>query len=299
MISRKVLWSGIVVVLLGARTVVAAPITFTGNVANDFNPQTNPGVTIITDATHDNNPIHIAQPSWMTDSGLVSGWNIKDMRLDYNAATDTMYVGVNTYGVAGNVDGNGTPGVPDPRLTAAGRYRPGKLRRRQVDGRRFRAPDRHLQPHEPADSRDRRRHFRQQSPIRPGSRWVQRHELRAEWRFWDWQPRSGDQFRQHHRRRGWEISRSIPACSIPASSSRSPISARSLGSIPPTAWSSASKTVRSIASSPGRIPWWEPFPRRSKFRSRRPGWSGRAWPVVWPGGDTAARGGTGPEPSLA
>ncbi len=31
-----------------------------------------------------------------------------------------MYVGVNTYGVAGNVDGNGTPGIPDPRLTAAG-----------------------------------------------------------------------------------------------------------------------------------------------------------------------------------
>ena len=48
----------------------------------------------------------------MTNSGLVSGWNIKDIRLDYNAATDTMYVGVNTYGVAGNVDGNGTPGSP-------------------------------------------------------------------------------------------------------------------------------------------------------------------------------------------
>jgi len=114
------LWSGIAVALLGAQTVAAAPITFTGNVANDFNPQTTPGVVVITDPTHDNDPIHIAQPSWMTDSGLVSGWNIKDLRLYYNAATDTMDVGVNTYGVAGNVDGNGTPGVPDPRLIAAG-----------------------------------------------------------------------------------------------------------------------------------------------------------------------------------
>jgi hypothetical protein len=120
MVGRKVLWSGIAVALLGARTVVAAPITFTGNVANDFNPQTNPGVVVITDSTHENDPIHIAQPSWMTESGLVSGWNIKDLRLDYNSSTDTMYVGVNTYGVAGNVDGNGTPGIPDPRLTASG-----------------------------------------------------------------------------------------------------------------------------------------------------------------------------------
>jgi hypothetical protein len=121
MVSRIVLrWSLIVVALLGAQTVVAAPITFTGNVANDFNPQTNPSVVVITDSTHQNDPIHIAQPSWMTESGLVSGWNIQDLRLNYNAATDTMYVGVNTYGVAGNVDGNGTPGIPDPRLTAAG-----------------------------------------------------------------------------------------------------------------------------------------------------------------------------------
>jgi hypothetical protein len=105
--------------LLGARSVAAAPITFTGNVATDFS-QTIPGVVVITDSLHDNSPVHIAQPAWMTAGGLVSGWNIKDVRLDYDAKTDTMYVGVNTYGVAGNVDGNGTPGSPDPRLTAAG-----------------------------------------------------------------------------------------------------------------------------------------------------------------------------------
>jgi hypothetical protein len=106
--------------LIGARSVSADPITLTGNVATDFNPQTKPGVVVITDSLHQNDPSHIAQPAWMTSAGLVSGWNIKDVRLDYNAATDTMAVGVNTYGVAGNVDGNGTPGMPNPLLTQAG-----------------------------------------------------------------------------------------------------------------------------------------------------------------------------------
>jgi hypothetical protein len=77
-------------------------------------------VVTITDSIHENNPIHIAQPDWMTSSGLISGWNIKDVALYYNSSTDTMYVGVNTYGVAGNVDGNGTPGTPDQRLTQQG-----------------------------------------------------------------------------------------------------------------------------------------------------------------------------------
>jgi hypothetical protein len=121
MVGRTVVRTTVIAIaLLAARSVSAGPITFTGNVANDFNPQTTPGVVTITDSIHENDPVHIAQPSWMTQSGLVSGWNIKDVALYYNASTDTMYVGVNTYGVAGNVDGNGTPGSPDPRLTAAG-----------------------------------------------------------------------------------------------------------------------------------------------------------------------------------
>jgi len=118
MVGRMVLRIGMLAVgLLVARSAAADPITFTGNVANDFNPATNPDVVVI---PHSDTPIHIAQPAWMTNSGFVSGWNIQDVRLDYNPKTDTMYVGVNTFGIAGNVDGNGTPGVPDPRLTAAG-----------------------------------------------------------------------------------------------------------------------------------------------------------------------------------
>jgi len=112
------------VALLAARSAAADPITFTGNVANDFNPATNPDVVVI---PHRDTSIQggvlqdaVAQPAWMTSSGLISGWNIQDIRLNYDAKTDTMYVGVNTSGIAGNVDGNGTPGVPDPRLTASG-----------------------------------------------------------------------------------------------------------------------------------------------------------------------------------
>jgi hypothetical protein len=104
-------------VLVCAQSVTAGPITFNGNVTNDFNPATNSSVVVI---PHSTVPDHIAQPAWMTNSGLVSGWNIKDIRLDYNAQSDTLYVGVNTFGIAGNVDGNGMPGTPDPRLTAAG-----------------------------------------------------------------------------------------------------------------------------------------------------------------------------------
>src|SRR5207253_1312776 len=101
----------------------ADPITLTGNVATDFSynasgtGSTNPSVDII---QHSNAPVHIAQPQWMTNSGFVSGWNINNIAVGYDSHSDTLYVGVKTFGIAGNVDGNGTPGSPDPRLTAAG-----------------------------------------------------------------------------------------------------------------------------------------------------------------------------------
>jgi len=122
MAGRKALrYSLIVAVLLGARSVGAAPITFTGNVASDFNPATNPDVVVI---PHSDTPVHIAQPAWMTQVGLVSGWNIQDIRLSYNPSTDTMYVGVNTFGIAGDVDGKGLIGKSDPQLTNAGGSNP-------------------------------------------------------------------------------------------------------------------------------------------------------------------------------
>jgi len=96
-------------------------LTFTGNVANDFNPATNPGVVVI---PHSDVPVHIDQIEWMNQAGLVSGWNIKDIRLDYDPTHDTMYVGVNTFGIAGDVDGKGLIGKPDPQLTDSGGSNP-------------------------------------------------------------------------------------------------------------------------------------------------------------------------------
>jgi hypothetical protein len=104
MVGRNVFRCCLVgVALFGARSATAEPITFTGSVASDFNQATNPGVVVITNNVDQNDPIHIAQPTWMTDAGLVSGMNIKEVALNYNAAVDTMYVGVETWGVAGYV----------------------------------------------------------------------------------------------------------------------------------------------------------------------------------------------------
>jgi MYXO-CTERM domain-containing protein len=122
--------TALVVALFSVQNVLAGPIlppptpiTFTGHVATDFGynaagtESSNPYVTII---PHSNTPAHIAQPQWMTNSGFVSGWNVNNIAVEYDAKNDTLYVGIKTFGIAGNVDGNGTPGNPDPRLIAAG-----------------------------------------------------------------------------------------------------------------------------------------------------------------------------------
>jgi len=38
--------------------------------------------------------------------GTVSGWDMVDLRLTYDTATDTLYVGINTFGIAGDADGD-------------------------------------------------------------------------------------------------------------------------------------------------------------------------------------------------
>src|SRR5947209_6798687 len=109
--------------LLAARPAPATPITFTGNVANDFNAA-NRNVEVIP-VSSDPNSIGVA--SWMSASGLVSGWATKDIRLSYDTASDTLSVGFNTWGIAGDADGNGHPGTADPRTTAMGGVDPPHL----------------------------------------------------------------------------------------------------------------------------------------------------------------------------
>jgi hypothetical protein len=127
MVRRVLLRSGLVALaLIGAKTTFAAQIQFTGNVETDF-PQTE-GIGIITDNPIPNptgpgsisNPNDVAQAAWVTQAGWTTGWNIKDIRVHYDQASDTMAVGVNFFGIAGDSDGNGDPNVADPRTTAAG-----------------------------------------------------------------------------------------------------------------------------------------------------------------------------------
>lgn len=100
--------------LLGVRGAKADPITFTGNVAQDMNPLTNSGVQVL---PIDSNPLqNIAETPYMLQNGIVTGWAVKDLRLAYDSKSDTLYVGVNSYGVAGDADGNGNPGSVAPAI---------------------------------------------------------------------------------------------------------------------------------------------------------------------------------------
>jgi hypothetical protein len=121
--ERRRVWTWAVALgLAGAFGTVAragsltGPVTFTGNVATDFTGGPQNGVLNVLGQQ----PNDVAQASWITQSGWTNGWVMKGMDLKYDKASDTMYVGVQFYSIAGNSSGNGTPGVPDPRQTAAG-----------------------------------------------------------------------------------------------------------------------------------------------------------------------------------
>jgi hypothetical protein len=109
-------------ILFGANPASADPITFTGWTDHDFGlnpaPPAGSGTFVIPGLPQN----MVSQPEWMTQQGWVTGWNIQQVAVHYDQASDTLYVGIQMYNhtPAGNVDGNGTPGNPDPRLTAAG-----------------------------------------------------------------------------------------------------------------------------------------------------------------------------------
>jgi hypothetical protein len=113
MVRRSVFpWTVATLALLGVRVASAAPINFTGSVAQDFNPITNPNVQSF---SIDSNPTNnIFQTPYMLQHGEVTGWAVKDLRLEYDPTTHSMSVGVNTYGIAGDADGNGNPGTVNP-----------------------------------------------------------------------------------------------------------------------------------------------------------------------------------------
>jgi MYXO-CTERM domain-containing protein len=104
------------VLALAGEVAWADPITFTGNVAADFNPATNATVNVF---THSNDPYHLPSPAW-TPSNWISGFSIRDIRTDYDPKTDTMYVGVNTFAAAGNIVNNGSAPLSASLLASQG-----------------------------------------------------------------------------------------------------------------------------------------------------------------------------------
>ena len=123
MVPRRLYtWNVALLILLGLNVSAAnaAPIGFTGNVANDFDSAANPGVVVTPVST---DAANIGQPPWITANGWVSGWAIQDIRTYYNTSNDTFYVGIDTfknpngqYAPFGQANGDptGTPTGYDP-----------------------------------------------------------------------------------------------------------------------------------------------------------------------------------------
>ncbi|MBN2452289.1 MAG: hypothetical protein JXR77_18025 [Lentisphaeria bacterium] len=84
-------------------TAEAAPPVFTGDAEVDF---ASPPCIVIEDPTG----IDVGVPGCVGNN--ISGFDMKDLRFYYHAATDTLYVAFNTYGIAGDADGDGDPGGP-------------------------------------------------------------------------------------------------------------------------------------------------------------------------------------------
>lgn len=103
---------GLLVVLAMALSLVMAlpvmaQVTFTGDAESDFNPGTDPSIVIVVDPNGKDIlvPGHPSTP-------ISSGWDIKDLRLTYDSASDTLYVGLNSYQTIGDVDSDGNEGPP-------------------------------------------------------------------------------------------------------------------------------------------------------------------------------------------
>jgi hypothetical protein len=112
-----------------ALTAQAGLIRFnTGNVETDMPVQ--PGVIVVVDNPNPSpqgavglptsNPNDIDIATWMRSENRQTGMNIKDLRLYYDDAADRMYVGVNMFGIAGDIDGDGNPSGTDARTQATG-----------------------------------------------------------------------------------------------------------------------------------------------------------------------------------
>ena len=90
---------------------LAAP-TFTGDAAADF---TGPNAIKIDDRTRD-----VGMPFPAFPTSTVSGFDMQAFYLEYDAATDIMYVGIDCVVICGDSDGDGDPGGTSAALASSG-----------------------------------------------------------------------------------------------------------------------------------------------------------------------------------
>ena len=115
---RRMGWIGSGVTALGSLALgcglaQAQQVDFTGTVLVDF-PNAVEGV----DRAIDPGRIDVGLPDVLVDA--VSGYDIDELRLSYHRASDTLFVGIQTFGIAGDIDGDGDPSTTDPRLLDLG-----------------------------------------------------------------------------------------------------------------------------------------------------------------------------------
>jgi len=108
---KSILLFIIVLITLTLPATAATPI-FSGNVETDFL-----GADIVIIEDPDEADVTLP-PTFPT--GTISGNDVKDIRFFYDAEQDTLYVGLNTYLIAGDVDGNDNPGGTSPFLDDLG-----------------------------------------------------------------------------------------------------------------------------------------------------------------------------------
>ena len=72
-------------------------------------------------------PTELGEAPFIPANSWVSGWAIQDIRTSYNASTDTLYVGIDTFknakgvtSIFGDADGNGDPGGASLQMQQAG-----------------------------------------------------------------------------------------------------------------------------------------------------------------------------------
>ena len=109
-ICRALCALGFVVGLFCTTPGTAAPI-FTGFAPGDF---TDPATVTVTDPS--GNDVGMPLPL----AGRISGNDMEDLRLYYDPFSDILYVGINTYTIAGDVDDDGDAGFTGPELVSLG-----------------------------------------------------------------------------------------------------------------------------------------------------------------------------------